>query len=219
MTIDITKLEQLKQLPFNANTDNLIRVLCDIFTETSDNLNALAGEIPSEITLSNGSADGSFKVTITKENDETVVSPDYVPPTIQRIEVTEFPSDFQIGDILIIPLRFDVSVTSEPANWTTAPSAGSLSVGVNANPKPVIIQIGATESTPGTPIMMVDETAYKLNAYIGRVYPVSNWNDTDSQLIQFDCSVFNGGGNIYQSQALTKTNAISYFDDFIRIRV
>lgn len=219
MPLDISKLTQLKQLALNNDLDLVVSTLESILAETSTNLDALSGEIISGVSIENGSADGSFRVKLTKENESTEISADYVSPSVQRIEVTEMPNDFQAGDILIIPLRFDVSITQEPANWTTAPSTGIISIGVNSNPKPVVIVLGASETTPATPVLMSNETTYKLEGCIGRVYPYTNWNTDSSNLIQFEVSVFNGGANVYQSKEITKTEAISYFDDFIRIRV
>ena len=44
MTINIEKLTQLKQLPFNVNNDNLIRVLCEIMEEVVYTTKAFTGK-------------------------------------------------------------------------------------------------------------------------------------------------------------------------------
>ena len=74
MSIDISKLLQLKQLPFNANNDNLIRVLCELMQEVVDTTNALTAELPSEITITQPSGTNTIKVILTKEDETTVES-------------------------------------------------------------------------------------------------------------------------------------------------
>ena len=72
MTIDISRLEQLKQLPFNRDNDNLIRVLCEIMEEVVDTTNTLIAELPSEITITQPSWTNTLKEIITKDDETTV---------------------------------------------------------------------------------------------------------------------------------------------------
>lgn len=81
MTLDISKLTQLKQLALNNDLDLVLSVLESILTEISTNLDGLSGEIISGVSIENGSTDGSFRIKLTKENESTEISNDYTPTT------------------------------------------------------------------------------------------------------------------------------------------
>lgn len=81
MTLDISKLTQLKQLALNSDLDLIVSALESILTEISANIDGLSGEIISGVSIENGSTNGSFRIKLTKENESTEISNDYTPTT------------------------------------------------------------------------------------------------------------------------------------------
>lgn len=76
MTIEIPTLKQLVPTNSPQNLIDCMRALLPVLQEIADNINATNGELIQTIELSQPSGTNTIKVTITKENEETIESND-----------------------------------------------------------------------------------------------------------------------------------------------
>lgn len=213
--INISKLTQLKQLPFNANNDNLIRVLCDIMQEVVDTTNALTGELITNVSLVRDSND-NVCIQLTKENDETIQSPAYGIEMWETLDLSSLPTNFAEGQELMITLLPTADAFTGTA-WATAPTDNpTMSNKALQNTVRVRLTTGLPQGSMLTSIKVEQNGISGVELIVD---DVTYWNGTGGteifmQLIPF---VFNGG-NVQEGTGVSimRNNVSQYIESIKR---
>ena len=215
MTINIDKLTQLKQLPFNANNDNLIRVMCEIMEEVVNTTNALTGELISNVSLIRDSND-NMCIQLTKENEETIQSPAYGIEMWETLDLPNLPTNFAEGQELMITLLPTADAFTGTA-WATAPTINpTMSNKALQNTVRVRLTTGLPQGSMLTSIKVEQNGISGVELIVD---DVTYWNGTGGteifmQLIPF---VFNGG-NVQEGTGVSimRNNVTQYIESIRR---
>lgn len=216
MAIDISKLLQLKQLPFNANNDNLIRVLCELMQEVVDTTNALTGELISDVALVRDSND-NVCIQLTKENDETIQSPAYGIEMWETLDLSNLPNNFASGQELMITFLTNASEYNA-TGWTTAPTTLPTETNQTTIHPTVRFKL-VSDTKQGTMMTAIQASTTAVNYVEVMVEDVGYWNNSNENttFMQMYPTVFNGGGlQAGTGIMINRSNVTSYIESIKR---
>lgn len=216
MTINIDKLTQLKQLPFNANNDNLIRILCDIFDELNTTINGITEELITSINFTNNTSDDGVYVQLTKESGETLDSSVLPIEVWETLDLSNLPTNFAEGQELMITLLPTADAFTGTA-WATAPTDNpTMSNKALQNTVRVRLTTGLPQGSMLTSIKVEQNGISGVELIVD---DVTYWNGTGGteifmQLIPF---VFNGG-NVQEGTGVSimRNNITQYIESIRR---
>lgn len=136
--------------------------------------------------------------------------------TIEELNVSNLPTDFKAGDILII--KFNLITSSSSTTWQDEPDAPVIRA-VN-NPQICLITIPTISLNCYTPVLIRSQS----NHYIGvisiyAISPPNTWNSsaTDERLIELISYAFNGAGCADSSVSINRGNISTYISKMYRM--
>ena len=160
-------------------------------------------------------------VTNVNALDARVTTLESVPESAQweELDVSNLPTDFQAGDILMCFLKTIVSDPSFPDSWKTVPNSPVTRI-TDDRASPAVFTIGTTDLFCDTTYsMMIYKGGIMLNS-IRYVYGANYWNSGNSEatLFRLTLHMFNGAGATFNNVFIKRSDISKNVARILRLR-
>ena len=174
-----------------------------IKTKNSQQDTAISGLESSKVNIAQGAANAGKSLVVGADGN---VAPGEISggEVWEEVDLNNWPTNWTNNER--IKIQFDVRVRASASNWATSPLVNNVTTGDKSAIIEILIE---SDSYPVIPVSSIGRTYCWSFVFINHIYPISNWNSANSNIMSLTSSAINGKGQAsYITTNLTPTNPI-----------